>query len=245
MINFFRFKTVLNTLVNILPSMATYGSILFIIFYFFSIVGMELFHDRVLDNSGDYCGNIKLKDSEFYRHKYCPNNFNHIMSSFIVLFELLVVNQWHIITEGYVLVSSKWARIYFISFHVVCVLLLLNILTAFVLEAFILEYSQSQSGLRSSLAKKITQMGLAQGMKLVPDRLALSNGGHQSLLDEELDADHEEPDDDSWPFEKSNEDGEKFKNISMKTSIRFKLNSKAKSVQHLLERLFEKDLNVI
>ena len=38
-----RFKTVLNTLVDILPSLLTYGSILFVIFYFFAIIGMELF----------------------------------------------------------------------------------------------------------------------------------------------------------------------------------------------------------
>ncbi len=41
-----RFKTVLNTIVDILPSVVTYGSILFIVFYFFATIGMELFHVR-------------------------------------------------------------------------------------------------------------------------------------------------------------------------------------------------------
>ena len=38
-----RFRTVLNTLVDILPSLLTYGSILFVVYYFFAIIGMELF----------------------------------------------------------------------------------------------------------------------------------------------------------------------------------------------------------
>ena len=236
-----RFRIVLDTLVNILPSLATYGSILFIIFYCFAIIGMELFHGRIMDE-GEYCGNIKLKDSEFYRHEYCPNNFNHMLSSFIVLFELMVVNQWHVITEGYVLVSSKWARIYFITFHLVCVILILNILTAFVLEAFVLEYSQSTAGIRSRLAQKVIDLGLAQGMKNPPRSPASNANNHQQslILEEELDADHEEADED-WPFEKNRNSGQ-FKNVSMNTTIRFKLCSKAKSVQHLLERIFEKDL---
>ena len=38
-----RFRTVLNTLVDILPSLLTYGSIVFVVYYFFAIIGMELF----------------------------------------------------------------------------------------------------------------------------------------------------------------------------------------------------------
>ena len=38
-------------------------------------------------------------------------------------------------------VDSKWTRIYFLSFHLFAVIIILNIFTAFVLEIFILEYS--------------------------------------------------------------------------------------------------------
>ena len=97
-----RFRTVLNTLSNILPSLSTYGGIFFILYYFFAVLGMELFQGKVLDNPGqewEYCGNSALRGSEFARSGYCPNNFNDVASSFVVLFTLMVVNQWHIITD--------------------------------------------------------------------------------------------------------------------------------------------------
>ena len=115
-----------------------------------------------------YCGNPLLKPSEFYRDHYCSNNFNDVIKSFVTLFELMVVNQWHVITEGHVLVTSKAARLFFFSFHFVCVIVILNIFVAFVIEAFILEYSFRASGEPiSSLAPRINQMGLGYGSKPV------------------------------------------------------------------------------
>lgn len=46
-------------------------------------------------NLTEFCGNINLKDSDFYEDRYCNNNFNDILRSFKVLFDLMVVNQWH------------------------------------------------------------------------------------------------------------------------------------------------------
>jgi hypothetical protein len=54
---------------------------------------------------------------------------------FVVLFDLLVVNQWHVMTEGFVLaLGSRWVRLYFVAFHLTTVIVVLNIFTAFVLE---------------------------------------------------------------------------------------------------------------
>jgi hypothetical protein len=66
---------------------------------------------------------------------YCANNFSNLGRALVVLFELLVVNQWHVITEGFVLAAgSRWVRLYFIAFHLLTVIVVLNIFTAFVLE---------------------------------------------------------------------------------------------------------------
>ena len=47
------------------------------------------------ENLTEFCGNIKLKGSDFYADRYCNNNFNNILRSFKLLFDLMVVNQWH------------------------------------------------------------------------------------------------------------------------------------------------------
>ena len=79
----------------------------------YAILGMELFggliktegsypssdsngtKNSLSENVTEFCGNIKLKGSDFYANRYCNNNFNDILRSFKVLFDLMVVNQWH------------------------------------------------------------------------------------------------------------------------------------------------------
>ena len=76
----------------------------------YAILGMELFGGLIKsegsypssdsngtseENVTEFCGNIKLNGSDFYADRYCNNNFNDILRSFKVLFDLMVVNQWH------------------------------------------------------------------------------------------------------------------------------------------------------
>uniref|UniRef100_A0A6G5ABW2 Putative two pore calcium channel protein 3 n=1 Tax=Rhipicephalus microplus TaxID=6941 RepID=A0A6G5ABW2_RHIMP len=171
--NFKKFRGIINTITNLGPSILTFGGVLFAVYYVYAVIGMELYRDKITFYGGFngthsvetqlYCGNDKLKHSAFYATGYCKNNFNNIFSSFVVLFELMVVNQWHILTEGFVHVTSKAARLYFLLFHLSCVVIVLNIFTAFVLEAFLLEYTIDKTKLESAVETKIGEMGLKLG----------------------------------------------------------------------------------
>ena len=66
---------------------------------------MELFQGKIEmlgypnatanDTAEKFCGDVKLKNSEFYNEHYCGDNFNNILKSIKILFDLMVVNQWH------------------------------------------------------------------------------------------------------------------------------------------------------
>ena len=61
---------------------------------------MELFGGQIhyLDQNGtvaEFCGNLKLNGSHFWKDRYCNNNFNNVLHAFVVLFHVTVVNQWH------------------------------------------------------------------------------------------------------------------------------------------------------
>ncbi len=210
--------------------------ILLVFFYFFAIIGMEIFGGQITSNEL-YCGNSALKDSTFYADGYCSNNFNDLFASLVTLFELMTVNQWHVITEGYVLVTSKAARLYFFAFHLLCVTVILNIFSAFVIEAFILEFNQhcmqSLQTLQQPLMRKIAAMGLAYG-KLE----ALES---EDLEDEEtlVDADHNFAIDHEQEPEQPGLD---VPNVSVQTGLRFCLTSRTRTVMGLLEKMFETDL---
>ncbi|KDO28315.1 hypothetical protein SPRG_06365 [Saprolegnia parasitica CBS 223.65] len=80
---------------------------------------------------------------------YMANNFNDMASGMVLLFELLIVNNWFVLADGFVCVTSKYARWYFVTFHLIGVTILLNLVVASTLDAFVGEYEaehQDQTG---------------------------------------------------------------------------------------------------
>ena len=91
-----------STDVNILYEYQASNATFQVLYYTFAIIGMEIFQGLVhfhgyneSDPSLKFCGNPALNNSMFYRAHYCNNNFNDLLNSFVVMFELTVVNQWH------------------------------------------------------------------------------------------------------------------------------------------------------
>uniref|UniRef100_A0A8C7TH42 Two pore segment channel 3 n=1 Tax=Oncorhynchus mykiss TaxID=8022 RepID=A0A8C7TH42_ONCMY len=185
-----------------------------VVYYIFAMVGMELFKGKIRffeANSTDpdkaFCGNALLKNSVFAKHNYCKNNFNNIVSSFILLLELTVVNQC-----GFTAVTHISARMFFVLFHIVVVIIIINIFIAFVLEAFFVEYTVDQSNLQSSLEKKIEELEL--GVKqYVPDSFLSAcflpgyktvDGLLQRMFEADLDPENFADDEDFDPNNPSN-----------------------------------------
>ncbi|XP_012942639.1 two pore calcium channel protein 1 [Aplysia californica] len=255
-----RFKVILQTLVNIGPSIVTYGGVIFVFYYFFAIIGMELFSgyihyygydEQYIGSHGTnkmlFCGNVKLNNSLFYKAHYCNNNFNDIVQSMVVMFELSVVNQWHVITSGFVLVTSKVARLYFFAFHLCCVVVVLNIFIAFILEAFILEYTlQTVPKLESLVEAKIKELGLGIGMKPRSASIQGPSGDKIELVDEEVlpetdvegggEGDGEDQGDDS--------DTDSIPDLSKEKGLKFHLKKKSrKKVEVLLQHMFQGEID--
>uniref|UniRef100_A0A673T7D5 Ion transport domain-containing protein n=1 Tax=Suricata suricatta TaxID=37032 RepID=A0A673T7D5_SURSU len=132
-----RFRVIVTTLINIGPTILTFGGLVLVVYYVFAIIGMEAFRGKVRFSDPNFtspdalvCGNPALKDSAFARDRYCKNNFNDLASSFIVLMELTVVNQW--LTHS----------------------------LAFILEAFFVAYSLEKSEVETAIEKKIQELGV-------------------------------------------------------------------------------------
>ncbi|XP_026984814.1 two pore calcium channel protein 2-like [Sagmatias obliquidens] len=184
-----RFRVIVTTLINIGPTMLTFGGLVLVVYYVFAIIGMEVFHGKVhfFDPSSTSpdaleCGNPALKDSAFARGRYCRNNFNDLAASLILLTELTVVNQWHVLADGFALVTHQASKLYFIGFHIVVVILIVNIFIAFILEAFFVAYSLEKSEVETAIEKKIQELGVGvqeeevQGGKLIDNVDAKDSG---------------------------------------------------------------------
>ncbi|XP_040893116.1 two pore segment channel 3 isoform X2 [Toxotes jaculatrix] len=222
-----RFRTIINTLIRIGPAILTFGQLIIVVYYIFAMVGMELFKNRVKFYGADssdpakaYCGNPLLNGTDFAQLDYCKNNFNNVVSSFILLMELTVVNQWHVLSSGFTAVTHMSARIFFVLFHILVVIVIINIFVAFVLEAFFVEYSVDKSDLQTSLEKKIEELELAVEQEKLEDNLVNA----METIDNDL--------------------GTGETPASNKPALMFKIASKRyRTVDALLQRMFEADLD--
>ncbi|NXA51524.1 TPC2 protein, partial [Nothocercus julius] len=207
-----------------------------VVYYVFAIIGMELFQGKIQFFPANSnvphaleCGNPALKDSMFARGKYCKNNFNNFASSFIVLLELTVVNQWHdilslnsviLFASGFAKVTVQPAKLYFIAFHIVMVIIIVNIFVSFILEAFFVEYSLEKSEVETAIEQKIQELGM--GIQ------------EDELQDEKLIDNMESPEHDL--------EGEGGTKPQTKGLV-FKIASKRyRTVDALLQRMFEAEL---
>jgi len=54
----------------------------------------------------------------------------------VVLFVLMIVNNWFVIADGFYRLTNGWSQVYFVSFFVVVNLIILNILISLILDCF-------------------------------------------------------------------------------------------------------------
>ncbi|KER27122.1 transporter, cation channel family protein [Opisthorchis viverrini] len=158
------FKVVINCILTILPSLAAYTTMLLILFYIYACFAMEMFaflyrppegHNYTVNTD---CENKKLLDTEFVSWHYCLFNFNSITESYVLLLALVVGNNWHVFTDGLVMVTSRWTRLFFLLIHWSCVLLVLNVVLAFIIEAFLIEFDAQRSKFEAYIVERLEEL---------------------------------------------------------------------------------------
>ncbi|CAG9770850.1 unnamed protein product [Ceutorhynchus assimilis] len=146
-----RYRDIFGTLVLLSPLMWSTAVVMMVMYYFFAIVGMELFSEYDLK---DCCRKSTVEP--FYKYSnttnsgiayYYLNNFSNLLTSGVTLFELTVVNNWFIIMDAYAAVAqAPYSRLFFMCFYLFT-MVVLTIVVASVLEAFRfrIQYKQQTS----------------------------------------------------------------------------------------------------
>ena len=134
------------TLVDLVQNMRAFGGIMVFIYYTFAILGIMVFEGRsplpstVLNNITDQnvtCGTYQQLD-------YFANNFDDFFSAIILLWDVMVVNNWHIYLAAYVeTTGSRYSQIFFIVWWLVSAVICINLFIALVIEAFITQWDKA------------------------------------------------------------------------------------------------------
>eukprot|EP00730_Choanoeca_flexa_P002322 TRINITY_DN11004_c0_g1_i3.p1 TRINITY_DN11004_c0_g1~~TRINITY_DN11004_c0_g1_i3.p1 ORF type:complete len:1074 (+),score=285.59 TRINITY_DN11004_c0_g1_i3:93-3314(+) len=138
------FRHVAVTMMFVVRKMARYITVLLLTMYGFAIIGMAWFQHTVsrqcpLDGKSEawqQCGSAyDPAGSSFYQLQ----SFDNILYSYNTLFSLLIVNNWQFIMEGHVAVApgGRTARLFFIIYFILVALVVLNVITAFLLDGFV------------------------------------------------------------------------------------------------------------
>ncbi|RHY32302.1 hypothetical protein DYB32_002669 [Aphanomyces invadans] len=140
-INVEQYRVFCMTWFRLLPFAKNLIVIMFCAMYIFALLGMQCFGGLI----SPVVMTARFNTSAYTQDDYMANNFNDMASGIVTLFELIVVNNWFVLAEGHVLVTSKVSRWFFIVYYIISVTLLLNLVVASILEAFVDEYQEDAS----------------------------------------------------------------------------------------------------
>ncbi|CAD7699225.1 unnamed protein product [Ostreobium quekettii] len=143
------FRAICCTFAKMLGPASRLLKVLFIIMFLFSALGIQIFGGRLTrDPDSKYYEMLKDKAPDFTypddRYDFITLNFNDMWTSYVTLLVFLVANNWDVMVEGYVAVTSLWLRLYFVAFHFLGVYLCLNIVTSFIIDTAMEFYTESE-----------------------------------------------------------------------------------------------------
>ncbi|XP_030929792.1 two pore calcium channel protein 1A-like isoform X6 [Quercus lobata] len=135
-----RYRAYIATFITLIPSLMPYLGTIFCVLCIYCSLGVQIFGGLV------NAGNASLDGTDLSDDDYLLFNFNDYPNGMVTLFNLLVMGNWQVWMQSYKeLTGTAWSLTYFVSFYLITVLLLLNLIVAFVLEAFFAEMDLESS----------------------------------------------------------------------------------------------------
>ncbi|GMH61127.1 hypothetical protein TrRE_jg1776, partial [Triparma retinervis] len=166
-----KFRMIISTSTKFFPSVPRFLLLLTAILYVYTVVGIEAFgmsRQEAWENATEgtsYSEMIYEKpkngdDAEYAEMSYSKSvNFQNPQNTLITLFSLMMVNNWHIIHDAVEVAAgpeSKWAvSLYFVSFHIIAVIVVMNLIVSTFLESYLKEWTKAKYHMQVRQEKRI------------------------------------------------------------------------------------------
>ena len=125
------------SMIALIKNLRGFAGVIVVVYYLFALLGMELFAGVKIVNGGarHECGTYDNLD-------YYANNFNDFASSLVVLWDIMIVNNWYVFLNKFARDSylQEWSKLYFITWWLVSVVLCVNLFISLVLESFLVQW---------------------------------------------------------------------------------------------------------
>lgn len=138
LLRFAGLRAIISTVKGVWPALRTLAMILFGCFYFFAMLGIFLFRNLIAQGKMDE----DFMKTYYANNNYWENNFNDLTHALVTLFEIQIINNWNLTVEGFtVAMKAHWPRVFFVCFFFCTVVVLMNVVVALLLEAFVARYT--------------------------------------------------------------------------------------------------------
>ncbi|KAA8585692.1 hypothetical protein FQN60_004386 [Etheostoma spectabile] len=144
---------VASTLLDLVKNLRAFAGILMVVYYVFAVFGIWLFEGAIKPPpemsvpSNSSMGNItsSMECGTYEQLGYWPNNFDDFAASLILLYDVMVVNNWQAFMDAYSRYTTEWSKIYFVCWWLTSSVMWVNLFVALILENFIYKWDRSHS----------------------------------------------------------------------------------------------------
>ena len=131
------------TILDLIKNLRGFAGIIVVVYYIFALLGMELFADVDGYSQSKIDGvSPSLVCGKYENLTYYANNFHDFASSLVVLWDVMVVNNWFVFLEKFSRDSNlkQWSQLYFIAWWLVSVVICVSLFVSLVLETFLTKW---------------------------------------------------------------------------------------------------------
>uniref|UniRef100_A0A669EBJ7 Two pore segment channel 2 n=1 Tax=Oreochromis niloticus TaxID=8128 RepID=A0A669EBJ7_ORENI len=120
---------VASTLLDLVKNLRAFAGILVVVYYVFAVFGIWLFEGAIKPppESSVACGTYEQLE-------YWPNNFDDFGAAIILLYDVMIVNNWQAFIDAYSRYTTEWSKIYFVCWWLISSVMWVNLFVALILE---------------------------------------------------------------------------------------------------------------
>ncbi|XP_060796924.1 two pore channel protein 2 isoform X2 [Neoarius graeffei] len=124
-----------------------------VVYYVYAVIGIWLFHGAISppltsvanSSSENSTSNFTMECGSYEQLEYWPNNFDDFASSLVLLYDVMVVNNWQVFMDVYTRYSNEWSKVYFVSWWFTSSVMWVNLFVALILENFTYKWDKSHA----------------------------------------------------------------------------------------------------
>ncbi|XP_068594473.1 two pore channel protein 2 [Brachionichthys hirsutus] len=146
---------VASTLLDLVKNLRAFAGILVVAYYVFAMVGIWLFEGAIKPPQGmsvlsngsmeNITSNVSMECGTYEQLEYWPNNFDDFAAAIVLLYDVMVINNWQVFLNVYTRFTTGWSKIYFVCWWITSSVMWVNLFVALILENFIYKWDRSHS----------------------------------------------------------------------------------------------------